>query len=367
MANPEAASYPSAVVTDQEITPWTDRFSTTLAAAIDADDTTVVVTDTAPGGDTLNEPCIITIDNEQIKINSRSGNSLTVGGRGYAGTTAASHAAGATVRANLTAFMWNRVCAEIKAIETLLGAGGSNITSLGTRKQFNVSGSGNFTVPTGITELRVTLIGGGGGGAGGTTNLGGGGGGAGEVRTVRLTGLTAGGTVTCSYGAAGSAGGINTSGGDGGDTSISGAGITGTITAKGGKGGTNAGAGGNSGAAAAGGSAGAARPGEVGTSGAGGGGWNSANQAAIAGGGMNAQQLLATASANVYRGGGGGGCPYGIPGAVSASDNSGNAAAMTAGAGTGNGAGGSGGCYNGTSSATGSGSAGLAGAIYFEW
>lgn len=367
MANPEAASYPTAVVTDQEITPWTDRFVTTLAAAIDADDTTIIITDASPGGDTLNDPCVITIDNEQIKINSRSGNSLSVGVRGYSGTAAAAHTAGATVRANLTAFMWNRVCAEIKAIETLLGASGVNITTLAARKEYKTSS--NFTVPSGVTEVRATLIAGGGGGGGANSTNGGGGGGAGEVKVVRLTGLTSGGTITCTYGAAGTAGtGGSSDGGNGGDTSISGAGISGTITARGGRGGTRAGAGGESGSGATGGTLDATtRPGEIGWSGAGAGGRSTLSADAVSGGGMNARLADVAGDTNIYKGGGGGGCPYGVPGAVStAAAGGGSATPMNGGAGTGAGAGGSGGSRE-SGVYFGDGGAGAAGAIYFEW
>lgn len=365
MANPETAVYPTSVADDNELIPWTDRFVTPLTTAIDADDTTIIVAAVSPGGDTLNDPCVVTIDNEQIKISSRSGTALAVGSRGYGGTAAAAHAAGATVRGNLTAFMWNKLCANVKAIQTLLGAGGANIATYANRKEYKTTG--NFTVPTGITEVRATLIGGGGGGSGSALNNGGGGGGAGEVKVVRLTGLTSGGTITCTYGAAGTAsgGGGSQNGGNGGDTTISGAGISGTVTARGGRGGLYAGGGGESGSGAPGGAVGnTTRPGEIGMSGAGAGGGNSASWLdAVSGGGPNARLADVAADTNIYKGGGGGGCLYGEPGAVSTAGTGGS---MNASAGRGNGAGGSGGSRDSTV-AYGDGAAGLAGAILFEW
>jgi len=81
--------------------------------------------------------------------------------------------------------------------------------------------SGTFTVPTGITQVKVTVIGGG-GGVGGTNASGyvvggGGGGGGGSIRLV--TGLTPGDTVTVTVGAGGTAA-TDTAGGSGGTSSF---------------------------------------------------------------------------------------------------------------------------------------------------
>jgi hypothetical protein len=81
--------------------------------------------------------------------------------------------------------------------------------------------SGTFTVPTGVTKVKVTVIGGGGGGGGcqaaGGEAGGGGGGGGGAVRLV--TGLTPGGTVAVTVGAGGTAAN-DTAGGSGGTSSF---------------------------------------------------------------------------------------------------------------------------------------------------
>ena len=84
--------------------------------------------------------------------------------------------------------------------------------------------SGTFTVPTGVSAVKVTVIGGGGGAAGGNQFCCGGGG-AGGVAVRWVTGLTPGGTVAVTVGAAGAggvggAGGTGTSGAAGGTSSF---------------------------------------------------------------------------------------------------------------------------------------------------
>ncbi len=92
------------------------------------------------------------------------------------------------------------------------------------------TGSGTFTVPTGVTLVQVTLVGGGGGGGGGYgATYGGGGGGGGELRyriPVNLTGIS---SVAVTIPAAAGGGAVNNDGSDGGDVTF------GTyVTAKGG-------------------------------------------------------------------------------------------------------------------------------------
>jgi hypothetical protein len=84
--------------------------------------------------------------------------------------------------------------------------------------------SGTFTVPVGVSAVKVTLVGGGGGGGGVTVfsfNEGAsGGGGGGGVCIAYVTGLTAGGTVAVTVGIAGTAGGVGATGGAGGTSSF---------------------------------------------------------------------------------------------------------------------------------------------------
>jgi hypothetical protein len=94
------------------------------------------------------------------------------------------------------------------------GAGGSG----GFSAMQTFASSGTFTVPAGKTTVKVTVIGGGGGGTQGasypsggepgyTINEYGAGGGSGGAAIEYITGLTPGGTVTVTIGAAGAAGG----------------------------------------------------------------------------------------------------------------------------------------------------------------
>lgn len=100
----------------------------------------------------------------------------------------------------------------------------ATVTSLpGTQGQVFTS-TGTFTVPSGITTVKVTVIAGGGGGGsarvptcGGSTGGNGGGGGA-SIKYV--TGLTPGGTVSVTVGSSGTGGVPNGAGGTGGTSSF---------------------------------------------------------------------------------------------------------------------------------------------------
>ena len=107
-----------------------------------------------------------------------------------------------------------------------------------------VTSTGTFTIPTGITKLKVTVVGGGGGGGGSSADInyqGGSGGGAGGAGISYLTGLTPGNTISVTIGAAGTGGaGGNNIAGSGGSTSIaSGTQSITTVTATGGVGGVS--------------------------------------------------------------------------------------------------------------------------------
>lgn len=108
----------------------------------------------------------------------------------------------------------------------------------GYQKQIFTS-SGTFTIPTGVTQIKATVIGGGGGGAGAANTSFGCGGTAAGTAIKWLTGLTPGNTITVTVGAAGTAGtNAPTNGGNGGASSIaSGTQTITTVTANGGFGG----------------------------------------------------------------------------------------------------------------------------------
>ena len=119
--------------------------------------------------------------------------------------------------------------------------------------------NGTFTVPAGVTKVKVTVVGGGGGGGGSTSSYGGygGGGGGGGSAIKIISGLTPAGTVSVTVGAggaassggAGGAGGTSsfgaycssTGGGGGvanyGDTGLGGSGSSGDLNIVGGSGG----------------------------------------------------------------------------------------------------------------------------------
>ena len=101
--------------------------------------------------------------------------------------------------------------------------------------------SGTFTIPTGVTRIKVTVVGGGGGGSGGggfgqnaTRSAGGGG----ATAIKWLSGLTPGNTLSVTVGSGGTAGPEGTAGGNGGNSTVSSGtqSIT-TITGGGGTGG----------------------------------------------------------------------------------------------------------------------------------
>jgi hypothetical protein len=109
---------------------------------------------------------------------------------------------------------------------------------------------GNFIVPSGVSRVRVTVIGGGGAGGTHATLPGGGGGSGGQAVTV-IGGLAAGAVIPVSVGAAGAAPGTPGNGGSGGTSSFGGyvsatggtGGIGGTalVTSAGGSGGSGVG------------------------------------------------------------------------------------------------------------------------------
>jgi hypothetical protein len=114
----------------------------------------------------------------------------------------------------------------------------STAVSLGINAQV-FTGNGTFTIPAGVTKLKVTVVGGGGGGcSGGGFGQNGtrGGGGGGGTAIKYLTGLTPGNTLAVTVGAGGTAN--SQPGGDGGDSTVaSGTQSITTITGGGGDGG----------------------------------------------------------------------------------------------------------------------------------
>lgn len=107
------------------------------------------------------------------------------------------------------------------------------------------SGSGNFTVPAGVTNLKVRVWSGGGGG-GGIISIGAGAGGNGGAYSEGYFPVTPGQVIPYVVGAGGTAGGGGANGGTGGTSSFSPAGATPISCTGGGGGGAGSGGGGGS-------------------------------------------------------------------------------------------------------------------------
>jgi hypothetical protein len=112
-----------------------------------------------------------------------------------------------------------------------IGAGG--LAGLTTSKQIFTAG-GTFTIPAGVTALKVTVVAGGGAGGGATASGNGSGGGSGGIGIKWLSGLTPGNTLTVTVGGGGT--GVSAASGNAGGASsvASGTQTITTISANGG-------------------------------------------------------------------------------------------------------------------------------------
>jgi hypothetical protein len=201
-------------------------------------------------------------------------------------------------------------------LDVITATNAGNVTIAGTLTAATVVGglpgsqgqtftsSGTFTIPTGVTAIKMTIVGGGGAaGAGGGINIASGGGGGGGAAIKFLTGLTPGNTLTVTVGAAGGTSSVAS-----GTQSIT------PVSATGGATGTA-----SNGFAAAGGSGGVGSNGDINIGGGGGGsafyvnvvcvlsGFPGAGGASILGGGGAGVTAGAGNAGRVYGGGGSGG------------------------------------------------------------
>jgi len=127
MATPTPV-FPAAVATDQQLKVANNLITTALKVGIGTGDTILFVNSTAGFVSNM----LVSIDKEIIAIDSvvtGPNPSLIVaaGGRGFDGTSAATHAAGARVSMFIDAWHHNVLSAEVKAIETALGPNLSKI------------------------------------------------------------------------------------------------------------------------------------------------------------------------------------------------------------------------------------------------
>ncbi len=130
------------------------------------------------------------------------------------------------------------------------GAGSVSVAAIKSSQAF--TSSGTFTIPTGVTVVKVTIVGAGGGGSLGTVSNGcglpssiAGGGGSGAAAITYLSSLTPGNTISVTVGTGGAAG-TSGAGSSGGSSSISsGTQAITTVTTTGGTGSTTGGNGGS--------------------------------------------------------------------------------------------------------------------------
>lgn len=121
--NPKTAVYPGGAAGDKDLGVQVNNLTTTLTANISSTSATTASVASCTGF--LNYTSV-TIDSESLLMCSCSAGTMTFGksacgnadGRGWDGTTAATHSSGATVFAYLIAGQFNQAAKEIQAIET---------------------------------------------------------------------------------------------------------------------------------------------------------------------------------------------------------------------------------------------------------
>ena len=131
MATPSPA-FPAAVATDAQLMVANNLVLTGLLVGVNPANTILFVASTA--GFVPN--CLVSIDNEIIAIASIVSTPnpqlvVATGGRGFDGTTAASHSSGAKVSLFIDAWHHNALAAEVKAIEGFIGPNGQNLPGIG--------------------------------------------------------------------------------------------------------------------------------------------------------------------------------------------------------------------------------------------
>lgn len=119
-------SFPTAVATDAVLQVALNNAQTILAAGIGSADTSLSVV----GAAAIASNAVVTIDTERIFLAAVAGVNATGCVRGWGGSTAMAHSAGAVVSANVLAEHHNLLADEIKAIEAALGANLVNVASV---------------------------------------------------------------------------------------------------------------------------------------------------------------------------------------------------------------------------------------------
>lgn len=230
----QTAQFPTSVVTDTQLKVARNRAVTTLASGISAAATSLTVA----SGAVFTKPALVTIDDEIIAVCDIVGNTLSVGhstcpnvdGRGFDSTSAAVHNSAALVYGYIAAWHHNAITAELKAIETALGAGFALPLTvpkggMGTAGTYTVNGvllgngTGDVQATAAGTADQVFVIPGG----GGTPQFG----------TAQVAG---GGTGATTAAGARTNLGVSASGANSDITQLLGLGLTGTVVGSGGSG-----------------------------------------------------------------------------------------------------------------------------------
>jgi len=116
--NPNTASFPSSIVTDNILTVLNDNAFSPLSTNLNS--TSGIAYFNTPGV-FENLPCLIAIDNEIILATGTSGTNGLTCSRGQIGTSAGTHGSGVPGYGYIFGYVANQLSAEIKAIETSLG------------------------------------------------------------------------------------------------------------------------------------------------------------------------------------------------------------------------------------------------------
>lgn len=119
---PITPAFPGAIATDATLAIAANQIQTTLSQAMGTSDTVISLTSTAG----IVVDMLLSIDDEIVLVTALS--PVTVM-RAFDSSTAAAHAARATVSAFVDAFHHNALAAEVKAIENALGVNLTNVTA----------------------------------------------------------------------------------------------------------------------------------------------------------------------------------------------------------------------------------------------
>jgi PKD repeat protein len=151
------ASWPNHVITLPEGYWMTDHAQALLTAALSAGATSATVAD----GSCYHASQLVLTGNELYQIGSVSGNTLNSLTRGLGSTTAAAHAIGSTVLGGIFIQNWNRLMTELSATEhDLFGQAGSTVVGIcgiHCTATAGVSWPNHFVTPN---ELTIAVPGG---------------------------------------------------------------------------------------------------------------------------------------------------------------------------------------------------------------